>query len=180
MSEKKFPQTLEERLAEINQDREVFVNELTKMNIDSQKRTSGGWSVADIVYHLHLTEGLLTGLVTGLLSGPHGEQADAATLEQEWKMVRAAVARRREMKIEAPEPIVPKNTPSLAEGLELLKKSRAGLLKALAEVSTGDLASVKAPHIAREIGEITGLGWISLMGAHELRHLEQIKELQEA
>jgi DinB superfamily len=179
MSDKKFPQTIEERLAEINEDREILVGELAKMAIDSDKRTSGGWSVADIIYHLHLTEGLLTGLVTGLLNGPRGNQADEATLEQEWKLVRAAVARRREMKIEAPEPIVPKNTPSLAEGLELLKKSRAGLIAALAGVSTADLASVKAPHIAREIGEISGLGWISLMGAHELRHLDQIKELQE-
>ncbi|MEW6734931.1 MAG: hypothetical protein AB1489_26815, partial [Acidobacteriota bacterium] len=73
---------------------------------------------------------------------------------------------------------LPKDAPPLTESIELLKQSRATLLEILSKTTVDELASISIPHPLKSIGNITGVGWISLIAYHEIRHINQLQELR--
>lgn len=171
----KFPATLEDRLAEITETRNQLMAELAKGDAPG---LNGGWSVREIAYHLHLTEKqIFAGVHQVLTSGQRNEPATEKQLMNEWQTLTMAVPS-REMKIEAPGGLVPVEAPSLHESIELLKQSRAEILDKLKNYSLNDLISVTMPHPIPALGKFTGAGWLTLMGLHELRHVNQIKEIR--
>lgn len=173
--EAKYPETLADRLAELTSVREQLIAELNKP--EPENAAEGRWSTLEIGYHLHLTENLITYMLTEILNGERAERASNEALQAEYHRLSNLITSRTH-KVDAPGMLAPKNPPSLAETLELLNKSRAALVETISKYSIDDLASISAPHPIKEVGPITGAGWISLIGCHEMRHIAQIREMR--
>jgi hypothetical protein len=175
--ENSYPATLDDRLRELEQIRNSLFVELDNCNNTACSSEQGGWSVSEIAYHLHLTEKSITMVLqNGLDSLPRHERLSDERLKEEWGLI-IKFASNREIKFEAPAFIVPKNAPSLEESRRLLEGSRAELIKTISNFSLDDLASISMPHPVKSFGNISGIGWVSLIAWHEKRHTEQIKDV---
>jgi hypothetical protein len=129
------------------------------------------------VYYVHLAEKSIARMLKMTLdSNARTPVADADHLRAEWERIRTLVGTRR-TKMQAPSRVVPANPPCLADSVELLNESRRQLLAAVENASYDDLLSVSVPHPFREIGTLTGAGWLSVVAYHDKRHAEQVREL---
>jgi hypothetical protein len=132
----------------------------------------GGWSVAQIVEHLSITEPRITHAIEVMLApsaGGREPQPFAPFSLDEY-------AERARGKIEAPEFLRPAGLP-LAEGLARLKQSRAALEQLRPRFDTADY-SAKRQHPA--FGPLNAAQWLAFVGMHEARHLAQIERTLEA
>lgn len=171
-----FPATLDARWAELTAAREAFLAELGETNVHPPEGKKA-WSAAELAYHLYIVEKQVTaGLKQTLKASARGERKSDAELQEEWGMLAKFIAN-REMKIEAPAPALPVDAPELAESLNLLKESRAALKTLLDQTNLDEMASIGVPH-PLGIGVFTGVGWLTLLSRHELRHTDQLKELK--
>ncbi|HXF06351.1 MAG TPA: DinB family protein [Blastocatellia bacterium] len=171
------PLTLEDRLAELAKARAELMAVLENTPAEPETGTSDRWSVAEIVYHLHLAEKSITRMLQkAIRSGPRQARASEEFLRTEWERIRSLVGS-REHPATAPPAALPTDAPPLAEALARLNESRRELLELLGTVSLDDLASVSMPHPFEAIGTVTGAGWLSIIAQHELRHAEQIREI---
>lgn len=175
-----FPETLQDRMAELEQARARLLEEIGNCQVElaMRKPEPGAWSLAEIIYHLHLSERGITRMIQKMLSGERGPAASHEQLREEWERVRAMVGSRK-VRAEAPPTARPENVPSFSEAMELLGQSRKELLDLIGRVSLDDLASISKPHPIEQIGALTGATWLSLIAFHELRHAEQIRELRD-
>jgi hypothetical protein len=131
------------------------------------------WSPAEIVHHLALVERRVTQRIAALV-----EQARALPPESDVSPVLPTLGARRLVdrtrRIVAGEASTPHDTDADHVWDELGDARRA--LKDV--VASGDgvaLGQVSAPHPA--LGEINGYDWVAFVGAHEMRHAEQIREM---
>lgn len=174
-----FPTTLEARLEELREARaELIQAAVSAPQDDARTGTPGGpWSIAEIVFHLHLAEMRTTkGLKRALESPTRNAAADEAALRTEWERVRVLVGTRA-VKVKAPPRVEPLNAPARAEAIRLIDQSRQDLLAAIQSVSYPELLSVSLPHPLETIGMLTGAGWLSVTAFHDLRHIQQIREM---
>jgi len=174
-----YPQTLEDRLAQLEMARDELLRSIENCGTQAPGRTAGQgrWSLAEIVHHLHLTEkSVLKGLRRNLNSGQRQERMGEENLRAEWERVRSLVGIRQTKQV-APPSVLPANAYGLSEAVELIKQSRLEMLETLRKLSLDDLASVSMPHPFPVIGTLTGAGWLSVIAFHELRHAEQIREM---
>ena len=177
-----FPTSLEARLEELRQAREHLLQEAGSAPNDDE--TSGTnpdkWSVAEIIFHLHLAEkGTLAGLKRALASPSQGTAADEKVLREEWERVRTLVGTRA-VKVKAPPRVAPTNAPRRSEAIALIRQSRQELLATLQTVSYKDLICVSMPHPFAALGTLTGAGWLSATAFHDLRHIQQIREMKQS
>ncbi|MFY9225063.1 MAG: DinB family protein [Blastocatellia bacterium] len=171
-----FPATLAARQAELEATRNSLL-ELTKDGVDT--KPASGWSVSEIVYHLYIVEKGITGMLQkALASTEQGERKSDEDLKIEWQTI-VGFAANREEKVQAPSVVEPNNAPSLSESLELIKESRTALSELINNTTLDQLACVSRPHLVKEAGLISGPGWLTLIARHELRHVEQLKELKQ-
>lgn len=171
-----FPETLEARCAELDAARTRLLAEIARVRPSLGAAADGTWSLAQLVYHLHLAEKLTArGLEKQLASGQRGEPASVARLREEWERIRTVVGGRQE-KWAAPARVVPDGAPDLDRSLELLTESRAALLR-VANAPERDLISIYLPHPFAAVGTLAGVSWMSAIAFHELRHLEQVREM---
>jgi hypothetical protein len=178
--ESSYPATLDDRLKELEQIRNSLFVELNNCSSAACSSQQGRWSVAEIAYHLHLTEKSITMVLqNGLASMPRHERLPDERIKEEWELI-TKFAIDRETKFNAPAYVVPKNAPSLEESHRLLEASRAELIKTVSDATLDDLASISLPHPVKSFGNISGIGWVSLIGWHEKRHTEQIKDVKAA
>jgi DinB superfamily len=172
-----FPATLEQRLEELAATREYLLAEISD-GVDAQPVS--GWSAAQVAYHVHLTEKLITaGLSNTLSKGKKEERQSDEHLKAEWEGIAQRVPS-RENKIVAPEPLQPVDAPALSDSVKLLKESRVALVDFVKSTTLDDLASISLPHPVHKDMLISGLGWLSLIARHDLRHLAQIKEVKQS
>lgn len=134
---------------------------------------AGGWSVAEIVEHLSITERRVSQALDGML--PQVEVAaggDDAGAKQSFVpfSLDAFVEQARDQKFEAPEMIRPRGV-ALPDALAHLKESRAALEAMRPRFERADYA-VKFPHPA--FGPLNVGQWLAFVGIHEERHLRQI------
>ena len=178
--EHSYPATVDDRLKELEQIRSSLFVELKNCSSMASSAQQGGWSVAEIAYHLHLTEKSITMVLqNGLTSMPRHERWSDERIKEEWELI-TKFAGNRETKFEAPAFVLPKNAPSIDESCKLLEASRAELIKTVSHASIDDLVSISLPHPVKSFGNISGIGWVSLIGWHEKRHTDQIKEVKAA
>lgn len=190
-----FPRTLAARRAELQVARERLAEELEAVRSgvklsasgvvpaadENQGRAaeaqSGHWSVAEVVYHLHLSESSIARLLRKMLaSSERREVASDDRLLEEWERIRTLVGSRVK-KVQAPERVVPNDAPPLEQSLDLLAESRWLLLEVLDGAADQDLRSIYAPHPLRGLGSLAGSSWLSVIALHEWRHADQIREL---
>lgn len=169
-----FPATLEERIKELKSTREVLLKEVESL---ADVKPTKGWSISEILFHLHVVEKMIPMLIQGLIASPKIEPKSNEYLEKEWHKLTKFVMN-RETKIDAPAMAVPTNAPSLDKCIKLLSESRTTVLDCLSKLTTNDLNCVEMEHPVKSLNlTISGLGWLSFMAYHEMRHLEQIKEM---
>ncbi len=138
-----------------------------------QKPDPERWSVGEVVEHLVLTEESLFGMVHGAL---------ASDADPEWVQIAAngtdALAKTvqdRSQKFQAPEVLQPKGE---APREELLARYAALRTKTLDFVRSTQ-APVKRHTAAGPPGKMNVHQWLTLIGAHNLRHNQQIAEVIE-
>jgi uncharacterized damage-inducible protein DinB len=133
----------------------------------------GGWSAADIIEHLSLTERRVTRALEGMLpqaAADGGDYDDKANNFTPFSLD-TYVERANEQKFEAPEYIRPRGVP-YGESLAHLKESRAALERLRPRFDAADLTA-QFPHPA--FGPLNLAQWLAFIGVHEERHLKQIE-----
>jgi hypothetical protein len=137
--------------------------------------SEAAWSVAEILEHLMMVERSVAKLVA--LKG--GElQSQAQPPREAPEMVPVDLSRfmtDRSTRIDAPERVVPRGELSAAESLAALLQTRGMLLDQLHTVDGLALSAVSHPHPL--FGPLDLYEWIQMIGWHELRHAEQIREV---
>jgi DinB superfamily len=131
------------------------------------------WSIAEIVEHLVVFEGFITGAVTNSLQGP-AELENMALAGAKEPLVLGLVTSRG-MKLKAREATRPVGR--WVDGAELIaefRKARARTLKFAAETEC-DLRGHFFPHIV--FGDLDCYQWLVVLGQHTLRHCLQIEEI---
>ncbi|OAO89097.1 hypothetical protein AXX17_ATUG04520 [Arabidopsis thaliana] len=129
----------------------------------------GKWTIMQVLDHLYLMERAITkGLSAAIASGE-----DHPT---ELKPFLLTLDRTR--RIDAPAPLVPSAVrQSLSSVHAKLDQSRAALLQAVEGISDEVLERRSYPHPVFGLMDVKQ--WLSFVGVHEQRHMEQIKELRE-
>jgi hypothetical protein len=130
------------------------------------------WSVAEVLEHITVTEGFITGNVLA-----HFSEAPAGAPDRDVKKTDAMVMARmpdRSVKAQAPPPLHPtgKWTPEVT--LEHFLAARRGTIDFLK--STPDLRQ----HVVNNpaFGPLDGYEWILFAAAHSERHTKQILEVK--
>jgi hypothetical protein len=131
----------------------------------------GGWSAADIIEHLSLTERRVTRALEGML--PQASDSDGAASTFTPFSLDTYIERARGQKFEAPEYVRPRGVP-LNESLAHLKESRAALEALRPRFDAANYAA-QFPHPA--FGPLNVAQWLAFIGLHEARHLRQLERL---
>jgi hypothetical protein len=84
----------------------------------------------------------------------------------------------RSRRINAPEMVVPREGATVGEGLTALDASRAAVHRALDDASGVALGAIRHTHPV--FGEMNLYQWGLLLGYHDARHAEQIREIGRA
>lgn len=174
-----FPLTMEARLEELRQARAslIQVAELAPEDDELTGKDPDKWSVAEIIFHLHLAEKrTAAGLKRVLDSEVRSALTEETILKAEWERVRTFVGTRA-FPVKAPPRVIPTNTPTRLDALALIRQSRQELLAAIQKATYGDLLSVSMPHPFEVVGVLTGAGWLSVTAFHEIRHAQQIRRV---
>ncbi|MCA1630431.1 MAG: DinB family protein [Acidobacteria bacterium] len=132
----------------------------------------GGWSAADIIEHLSLTERRITRALEGMLpQAAEGEGGEGKTNNFTPFSLDAYIERASGEKFEAPEYIRPRGA-SLTESLAHLKESRTALAGLRPRFDVADFTA-QFPHPA--FGPLNLAQWLAFIGIHEERHLRQLE-----
>lgn len=135
------------------------------------------WSVAEVIEHLAIVEGGIVRLLvrqidaaraTGL--GPETQTSPVVpALQVERTLDRSAP-------IAAPDRVMPKGEVSAAAAWQMLDERRRAMIETLQAADGLALSDVPMPpHPA--LGQLDAYQWIVFVGAHEGRHVAQIREL---
>lgn len=137
----------------------------------AKKPAPDRWSVSEVVEHLSLTEPLLFGL---------GQQSLAAPADANWASVEGGISTDafvgqmtdRSQKFNAPEPAQPKGGMSRADAL-----ARYGGARIVTEEFVRRTDAAVKKHVATmPFGKMTVHQLLVMIGAHNLRHNQQIAE----
>ncbi|WP_082235131.1 DinB family protein [Halobacillus massiliensis] len=132
-----------------------------------QKPAPDKWSIFEVLEHLYLIEKSVTSQINRTI-----EKTEPHTVKE--KPIERTV--NREYKVEAPEALQPKGQFSdLSEARASLKESREALQTLITNKDRETLEKYSFPHPA--FSNLNTAQWIEFIGWHELRHLEQIKEI---
>jgi uncharacterized damage-inducible protein DinB len=145
----------------------------------TQRSDADGWSIRDVVEHLHLVEKSSLRAMFRALRNAKGAgvaaESDAASLAP---LIATIEGRMHEGKRVAPEYTRPASEATPEELKGLLAESRQGLHTWAQEADGTALETVTFPHPA--LGELSLYGWVVMLGAHERRHTEQIRRIVES
>lgn len=139
---------------------------------------AGGWSVAQVVQHLVLTDrrfGQLLTQATAQLKGHGVDQYDVDAFLQSRKL---QAVLDRSFKVEAWEAIRPTEDWDARHAWQLLEEERERLLELIRSTTGMPLGQAHHPH--RILGELNLYEWIAFLGTHEARHAQQIREIGDA
>ena len=134
------------------------------------------WSVAQIAEHVSMVGNGMYRICSKLLS-----KAEAAGQLSDGKIDLDAFAEKAmgiaEVKLEAPEIVHPSGTKSISESVESLDKTHKDFETLRPLFEKFDATEAKFPH--PYLGDMTAVEWLAMYGAHEGRHLRQIRRLLE-
>jgi hypothetical protein len=132
------------------------------------------WSVGEVVEHLALAEELLFGVQQKTASAPEASpEKRAGASGQDEKILKMIPDRTQ--KAQAPEPLKPaQKLGPAAQVLEAFQARRAKTLD-YARTTTDDLRSRVSDS---PIGPVDAYQWLLFIGAHNERHLAQLREVK--
>jgi hypothetical protein len=144
-------------------------------DVASRRPAANRWSAAQVLAHLALVEGTVTGLfetkvrearATGL-----GAERDTSPI---LPTIDVPALLNRERALTAADRTRPPDSPDLQQSLDTLARTRAVLRRAIVRADGLALADITAPHPF--LGALNLYQWIVFLGAHEARHTAQIRE----
>jgi DinB family protein len=173
-----YPETIQDYIAQLTSGRD-YVNKTAdsiSWPVDARP-VPERWSAAEILYHLYLSEKRILGnLRKTLQSGERHERKHDKYLLSEWEAINK-VTTDPEVKFTAPAALAPSDTPPLDEIRRLLDENRKELVQFVKGSSIDDLASYSMLHPAPNVGNLTGVGWLSILVMHDIRHGNQIERI---
>lgn len=168
-----FPTTIDDVIHQLQQSRDCLLKELQEQ---FPAPAPGRWSKEEILYHLVLAEQSITRAVQKLLAAPPSKSPRTiAAIREEWELMHNGLLDRTAT-MNAPERVQPLQAPPLPEIQAMMKETREGLIHLLHSTSYEALDTITFPH--GKLGDLSGLVWSSLIAHHEVRHIEQLRELR--
>ncbi|MBM7600255.1 putative damage-inducible protein DinB [Virgibacillus halotolerans] len=135
----------------------------------NKKPSADRWSVKQIMEHLYLMEGAITKTIKDQLISGEIEHVENKPIEHSIN---------RDVKVEAPGFAVPGDDFLKSDDLkQRLAGTHEGLKELEKEADEEQLKAKAYPHPA--FGKVSLKQWIPFVGYHELRHIEQIKEVKQ-
>ncbi len=134
------------------------------------------WSIAQIAEHVSMVGNGMQRICAKLLSKAEasGKMSDGAIDLNAFFEKAQGIA---DVKLEAPEIVQPSGSRSIAESLSSLDATQDAFLALKPLFEKYDASSAKFPH--PYLGDMTAVEWLAMYGAHEGRHLRQVKRLLE-
>jgi hypothetical protein len=151
--------------------RNRLLNEISLLGYEEFNKSpdTNTWSIAQVSYHLVLTEKSFTRAIEYGLKQLPNNQVKRKNLHH---------ALDRTKKIEAPEIVIPNLEPlDVLEVIDLLNESRNYLLTVLKTVKDKSILEEKSV-VHPVFGELPLDQWVELLYLHEQRHIDQIKEIK--
>ena len=137
------------------------------------KPEDDGWSVAQIVEHVAIVNGGALRICAKLLG--KGEAA-GKTSDGSVTLSSAFLSAGSDgQKLEAPEMVRPINNVPIADSIAKLDEQQAQYAELKGKFETVDGVDAKFPH--PYFGDLSAQEWLVLSGAHEIRHLKQIRRV---
>jgi uncharacterized damage-inducible protein DinB len=136
------------------------------------------WTITEIVEHIAIVENGMASIASGLLQKATAENIEndgSANISAGFLERASQIADRRERKVVAPERVVPTGRLSIADSFVKMDENAKLLTHLRKGVETVNTQKAKFPHPF--FGDLTATEWLALIGGHELRHIDQIKEI---
>ena len=154
--------------------RDQVIAETEKLS-DAQWNFKAGpdrWSVGEVVEHLALAENFLAEARQKAMDGPPATAEQRAKAKGQDAVILKAIPDRTQ-KVQAPEPIQPKQRLGPREKVAAAYRNRRAHTIAYAQKTTDDLRS----HVTDSpLGPLDAYQWLLFTAAHNERHLGQIRE----
>jgi hypothetical protein len=133
------------------------------------------WSVAQILEHLGIVESRIARLLVRQTAEAMDDNVHSEAGEHCGEPIDLDSIAGGAKKVVASEASHPTQKLSWSAALTALQNSRERLLTAISEVDGRPLERVVAAHPS--VGELNMYDWIAFVGAHELRHANQVREV---
>lgn len=157
-----------DKLAKTREDLWLSISGLTNEQAN-EVIEEGTWSIAQVIEHLHLMESNVVRGITDALLSDEKLKAEQKSLE---------FVKDRTHKVKAPDNLVPSNDFKVLDRLkEELTNTRKALLECIKDIKEDDFNEISFIH--RRFGVLSIKQWVSLVGFHEQRHINQIEEIKQ-
>lgn len=134
----------------------------------NKKPAGDAWSMKQVLEHLYLMEGAIANTIEKQLASGEEEEAKRRSIE---------LSVDRSTKVEAPNEFQPTDDEaSILEMEEKLATSHQALQDLASQYSEAELAKKAMPHPA--FGKMSLDQWVTFVGYHEKRHIDQIREIK--
>ena len=135
----------------------------------------GRWSIGEVLDHLCLAERAMIRSISRLLqhAAGLGQIAEPGSMELPPRHIDLDLYNRP---AGAPESVLPSPDRPLERLLAGLDESRQRLLEVTKRADGRVVGNLTLPHF--QLGEINFYQWLSVQGAHEAKHLEQIRRIK--
>lgn len=136
------------------------------------------WSVAQIVEHVAIVNGGAFRICSKLLGkGEAAGKSNDGSVSISSEFIEAGSSAIGQ-KLEAPEMVWPINNVPIADSIAKLDEQQVQYAELKVKFETFDGVDAKFPH--PYFGDLSAQEWLVLSGAHEIRHLKQIRRVLEA
>jgi hypothetical protein len=131
------------------------------------------WSAAEVVEHLAIVEGRIVGLLAGPMGDPSlGEEGETDPVVPTLPVHRI---QDRSRPVTASESSLPKGSLGMDAAWAALEAQRGALCDAVRGADGRAIGAIRFPHPV--FGELGAYQWLVFVGAHELRHAGQVREI---
>ncbi len=143
---------------------------------DEKVNKGNSWSPGEILEHIYKTEIYITELLKRQMERAIKRELRSAADNTSFlhSLDQFEIERIKE-KFIAPEQTIPDRSADPENILQKMDKSRAELIQLLHTFSEYDMEGMEFPHPA--YGRMNMLQWVIFIGKHELRHLNQMKQI---
>jgi hypothetical protein len=143
---------------------------------EAYKPEPGRWSIAELVEHIAVSERRMVALFKKAFERAAAEGLRRAEGAPFAPVSLEHLAERGRQKFEAPEPLRPIGNMPVADSLARLAQTSAELRELRPSFEAFDCRAIKFPH--QSLGTLDLYEWLAFSGAHEARHVAQIKALR--
>lgn len=158
---------------DVREQLEAFI-QTVPASLQTHRTHPDGWTVAENVEHLCMIEDSIGRLISSMakqLRADNVHETNASSMLGSLNQFGLAVTR---SKLIAPAAYCPTGTLSTFDALAKLRTIRERMLEGVQKANGLDLTKATFRHPF--LGPLDGYQWLLLVGQHEMRHLQQMKD----